>query len=1155
MTIGCDNNAETYTNLVNSWHLHSTELPYQAIVIAAQLLEAPITVLVASSLDTADPVPRWTIEGDSLPGRSWQYNQVNPGHILLVWYNGHYNATVLDPPVKGEPRLRPMTTPDLLLEYPARGDVGAYLYDQEGWIPRGGLSARTWEEPVPWKALHDTVRQTGGNPDGRLLSHYFRLFGVFNFDATKRHPNPDQPKPVTDNGSLIFMRLVETDPTSPIGPPHRPSIPAWNPDPEKVVVVVPYVWPTRHDRATVWTVLLTAQRIRIFAPFGIKVWRADDKEGDYRRRAFRQVRERVAALWAELLTRWRTAHAAHCGDPVPDAAAAFTPPPAPVEPLCLESAHPVHPRVMAMHCYNTLAMRLWYARHAAVPEVDDALLDLFLPPFIGETAMREKITLDLLGGRILGPAVLDFTSARATGVPQPVPLPPSLADSAAPGAAAAFATEPASHSTVDDTDGVLRDATLAPCTPFFALEKKPPIPPPDVVTQYVALAPDPVTPPGLGDLFPCDAVSEEEEDGGEGGAARLRPVVAASPMNRSHTQHRAPLLTAGPDPEWNVLVSQPDPEPDGEKATLNYYANRDKVKAREKREKKQAKNERKKEEDAKRKQDPQAAAAAASAVPPYNPATDPTQLALLAEHQRSVDQLRHRRDVPKMDDSDYMRAKESLQSVWLRTQGLKRYVKRVYTDGDDLYASLAALLDIASLNALVIRAGVVCWLRENPTTPIPARGPGSRTPLVRMGSPNYDTYLRDVVAPLSGPQSRGSTWFCHVAADLLGVNVACVDAHPVQTPSRWSISPLTDFVWEPFPNPNPNALLLVQHDGFFDPAIPDLFTFQAPHAHAFTVQSLSDMVKTYLQRMQVEEAEAAGAGLARPSRMWAVFPTYWPLPQARPGPRDPAASAFMLGPELTVRDVLTVCDPTQPIPWHVLCTLLSLGWQLSWSTLQDPKSIHRPPASSNDVFILPALLPQHREDARALGQFLDVFLHRATGGIHTAEMLVVVPIVLDDCVFTACLTSKSVQVHEPYEPTDEDDKADSLRFTVTELQRAWATKVQQLWRRSQPDAPSLTRRQQDFLREARDEVPRVKNDVWNPKRESWGHPSTYSLALYYAIVACARSYGKTQDPTSELVRKPGTLRELWLFVMYLSDLVLIQIQTLATFTPSNSAHR
>lgn len=83
----------------------------------------------------------------------------------------------------------------------------------------------------------------------------------------------------------------------------------------------------------------------------------------------------------------------------------------------------------------------------------------------------------------------------------------------------------------------------------------------------------------------------------------------------------------------------------------------------------------------------------------------------------------------------------------------------------------------------------------------------------------------------------------------------------------------------------------------------------------------------------------------------------------------------------------------------------------------------------------------------------------------------------------------------------------------------------------------------------------MKNDVWNPKRESWGHPSTYSLALYYAIVACARSYGKTQDPTSELVRKPGTLRELWLFVMYLSDLVLIQIQTLATFTPSNSAHR
>ena len=87
---------EAYAQRVNSYSARGAQLDYEAVMVAAAIINTPISVLFADELDPDTAFPSWHVQSDSLPGQPWKTpNDANTDHILLIYYNNHYDAAPL----------------------------------------------------------------------------------------------------------------------------------------------------------------------------------------------------------------------------------------------------------------------------------------------------------------------------------------------------------------------------------------------------------------------------------------------------------------------------------------------------------------------------------------------------------------------------------------------------------------------------------------------------------------------------------------------------------------------------------------------------------------------------------------------------------------------------------------------------------------------------------------------------------------------------------------------------------------------------------------------------------------------------------------------------------------------------------------------------
>ena len=250
-------------------------MPYEAIVVAAHLLDVPITVLQASELDYDATFPNWSFTDASMANRPWIRGDVNKDHILLIHHVGHFDATV--PQSDGfYPTLKPFTLRKLV------GEADPYAAHEHAESPhdrfyKHGTGFLTdaipdVDTPVPWHAMRSLV--TGSGPSFALQTSFYNHFRNFNYDPTIPRLDPAYPKPVASDHTFVFL---------PLGTYllRIHSLSRWifgEHNVHKLVVVMPLVESVHLHNAHVWTVVLTVQSVQIIAPYA-----GPDVPDDWRR--------------------------------------------------------------------------------------------------------------------------------------------------------------------------------------------------------------------------------------------------------------------------------------------------------------------------------------------------------------------------------------------------------------------------------------------------------------------------------------------------------------------------------------------------------------------------------------------------------------------------------------------------------------------------------------------------------------------------------------------------------------------------------------------------------------------------------------------------------------------------------------------------------
>lgn len=97
--LGCDGDMARYAERIKSLSDWPAELRGVALGVAARVLRMPIVVVAAQSLDATPGGTVWPIEQHT-GRRDWDRKGVNAEHVVLLWYDNHFDAAVLWPSVE-----------------------------------------------------------------------------------------------------------------------------------------------------------------------------------------------------------------------------------------------------------------------------------------------------------------------------------------------------------------------------------------------------------------------------------------------------------------------------------------------------------------------------------------------------------------------------------------------------------------------------------------------------------------------------------------------------------------------------------------------------------------------------------------------------------------------------------------------------------------------------------------------------------------------------------------------------------------------------------------------------------------------------------------------------------------------------------------------
>ena len=327
-----------------------------------------------------------------------------------------------------------------------------------------------------------------------------------------------------------------------------------------------------------------------------------------------------------------------------------------------------------------------------------------------------------------------------------------------------------------------------------------------------------------------------------------------------------------------------------------------------------------------------------------------------------------------------------------------------------------------------------------------------------------------------------------IVQHLCGVRVPIVqlNAVPPEDPSRWTFQSITGEQWVDG-SANPGVALVAFNEEHWNPVPGDrgLPRLATPTLDLEELWKMAHALVVYCPESELPP-------------VWTSFKTFATLRV------DDVSVAMLL-----TRDVRLVVDSEQEVPRTVLQALLSSGWQLTWTRKQSPISITRPIDTDRDTFILPPLDAATPYTLEMVRTFLTNFLFRASGGLYTLHLGVVLPILDGTTFVTLVLSPRFVTTHTLSAAPAPGSDGQGLRTLVQLVTTVWQrTILPPLWR--QVDQRRLRGNQQAKVTAAHPDKLTARH-VTHEYDFTSRCVTISALAVYYACVYDVRHNGHPDE--------------------------------------------